>query len=165
MDVKKSLTVVLSCILLAACSNKSNNSGNFSKAEIDECKDLTVQGEKIVRWKSGRLSKVLFKNNNQKAIDKFLRNNKNSIDFVENNYKVFIPQQPTVNLSLLRRKEEVSKTWGVERIGADKLWLKVQQNKVINDVTVAVIDSGINISHPQLVNQLFTNNYSLETSY
>lgn len=44
--------------------------------------------------------------------------------------------------------------WYLEKIGADKAWEKINSSP---NIVIAVIDSGIQINHPDLINNIFVN--------
>lgn len=154
MDVKKVLIAICSIFFLTACGGDDNNSGNFTKADSD-CANQAIQNEKIVKWKSGKISRVLFKKDHPKALRKYLEKHKKDIDFVEDNYRVHIPEDTSSLVSSMMTGGYVGdEHWGVKNIRAENVW---NQNKRGENIIVAVIDSGIDDTHPELSTQLYTN--------
>ena len=76
--------------------------------------------------------------------------NKDKIKYIESDFKISKPLPGTI--SLLSWGGYAN--WGIDSIVAKKLW---DQNIFGEDVIVAIIDSGIDRQHPQLVNQLYVN--------
>jgi subtilisin len=73
----------------------------------------------------------------QKDVDK-LRNDPR-VEYVEEDYPVYA----------LATAIELSNSWGVTKIGADKVWTSTP-NSQGDGIKVAVIDTGINYNHPDL---------------
>jgi subtilisin len=73
----------------------------------------------------------------QKDVDK-LRNDPR-VEYVEEDYPVYA----------LATSIELSNSWGVTKIGADKVWTATPNNQG-DGIKVAVIDTGINYNHPDL---------------
>ncbi len=68
---------------------------------------------------------------------------------------IFYISKPAVAAGLLN-DPDYPKLWYFEQIKADKVWNKISAGK---QVVVAVIDSGIDIDHPDLKNQIWKNPY------
>lgn len=150
MDVK---FTSLFCLLfvLCSCGSRSNQGGELAKA-VDDCDGQALSSHKLIKWKDGRITKVLSSKLEKKSLDLFLKNNKNKIQFIENDFKISRPAPQT--FSLLRIFNNAPLNWGVDAISAPTLW---QKNILGENVKIAVIDSGIDPQHPQLANQLSVN--------
>ncbi len=147
MDVR----ALFLCLLLAlsACGSTSTSETPQTKAE-DDCDDAAISNQKIIRWKDGRLTKHKLSLNQHEKFERFVKNNKDKIKYIENDFKISKPLPGTI--SLLSWGGYAN--WGVDSIAAKTLW---DQNIFGKDVLVAIIDSGIDTQHPQLINQLYIN--------
>jgi subtilisin family serine protease len=147
MDVR---TVFLCLFLtLSACGSSTPSETPLTKAE-DVCGDAALSNQKIIRWKDGRLTKHKLSTQQHERFERFIKNNKDKIKYIENDFKISKPLPGTI--SLLGWGGYVN--WGVDSIAAKKLW---DQNIFGKDVLVAIIDSGVDTQHPQLINQLYVN--------
>lgn len=153
MDVVRLFFSCIFAVTLVACAKSSKEGEGQSKAAGAGCPDLALQKEKIVRFKNGRVSRIVLKQKGQ--LEDYVDKHKNEIDFVEDNYKVYIPKDQS--LELMGWGSPLN--WGTTSMQADKLWTK---NIYGQGVIVAVIDSGIDRTHPQLRNQLYINPKEVE---
>lgn len=64
------------------------------------------------------------------------------------------PEIPNPGIQATGADALLDKTWGITKVGADIAWKKTQQGK---DIIVAVTDSGVDYTHPDLVNNLWRN--------
>lgn len=58
-----------------------------------------------------------------------------------------------IQTAALPNDPDLSKAWQFERVGADETWNKVNNSQT---VVVAVIDTGLNIQHPDIANNVVT---------
>lgn len=149
MDVTSRLflAIVIST-LFSACGNKENNNDVLSKAGGGDCIDTAVKNENILRWKNGKISRLVFKN--EEARKAYLEKNESEIASVEDNYRIQMPKP--MGLNLLGYGGDLN--WGMKSINAEKLWNK---NILGSGVVVAIIDSGIDTHHAQLASRLYSN--------
>ena len=107
----------------------------------------------IVRWKSGKVTAERAANT-QEFFDEVLLKHESEIVQAEHDHRIYIPepQKPQFkdNPDLMVDSDV---NWGIRKIAADTVWLNAQGT----GVTVAVVDSGVDVSHSQLKNQLFVN--------
>jgi subtilisin family serine protease len=158
MDVIKSLLFVALCGLLTACPGSSSSSGTTNKASGNSsaCTSQAIANEKIVRWKNGKISRIVFKKTGEN-LDRFLEKHTGEIAMVEDNFRIQRPVTPeTFELKSLARP---AINWGVDMIRAKDLWDK---NVYGDGVVVAIVDSGIDRDHPQLKNQIYSNPKEIE---
>lgn len=149
MDVAQKYFALLSfCFFISACSDNPSDTSALSKTTGNECGNLAIKNENILRWKNGKITRAVFRN--QKAKSEYLMKYKNQISDIEDNFRISAPQPKTLNL--LGYSGELN--WGMKTIGAEFLWNK---NIFGNGVVVAIIDSGIDANHNQLQNQLHSN--------
>lgn len=149
MDVAKLLLILFSLITLTSCGSNSTSTETSNKP-LAVCDDLSVADQKLIRWKDGRVTKHVLSQVGKSRFEEFLKRNKNKISIVENNFKITKPAPASI--SLLSWGGYLN--WGIDAISAEKLWL---QNILGQKTIVAVIDSGIDTNHPQLINQLYVN--------
>ena len=149
MDVTKKLFfATVMAFVISACGEKKSNNDIFSKISGTDCINSAIKNENVVRWKNGKISRLVFRNKD--ARDIYLNKHKKAILSVEDNYRLSSPQP--AQLQLLAFPGDLN--WGMKTINAEPLWNK---NIFGQDVVVAIIDSGMDTLHPQLRNQLFTN--------
>ena len=74
------------------------------------------------------------------------------VEFVEPNFRVFLDAHPSSPDDTYWAQ---GKLWGMEKIGMHDAWDIYQGNNDINDIIVAVIDSGIDYGHPDLDQNLW----------
>lgn len=109
------------------------------------CAATAIENRFLIHKKDGTI--FLKSAENREAFIKKYLNNHNivEIDFVENDQRIKI--EPAFYESTSPG------SWGYEKIEADLVW---QKGIYGNGVTVAVIDSGLDTTHTQLANQLWT---------
>ncbi|MCB0393238.1 MAG: S8 family serine peptidase [Bdellovibrionales bacterium] len=153
MEVKKTwgsiLLALITVIQLAACSKKKD--GVTEVSENSACKARTIAGQYIVKYLDRRIEKVLAKNDAD-LFDRVLKGKTHLIEYVERNYSV----------PLSDAKVEANfvddETWGFDAVRAQSVW---DQNVFGQGVVVAVVDTGVDTTHPQLQTQLWKNQAEL----
>ncbi len=147
MDGIRNLLVLLLATILTACSSPPPAETVFPQAS-QSCESAKIEGQFIVRWKSGR--RTLERGQDRKHfIRTFVESNIDEIEHVEFNRRIQLqsPTRPPVGTLM-------ANNWGVERVQAADFWT----NNIRGDgVTIAVIDSGVDVTHPQLINQVAYN--------
>lgn len=149
MDVKKTLLLSF-FLLISACGSKSSPNEDTTNKAAEVCLDQALSHQRLIRWKNGKVTKHDLRKIHARRFQDFLKRHEKEIIFVENNFK--IPKPAPASISLLSWGGYLN--WGVDAISADTLW---QKNILGENITVAVIDSGIDTQHPQLINQIYTN--------
>jgi subtilisin family serine protease len=148
MDFRRLLLTLVSCASLSACGPQRLVGSSFRKAS-DECQNSAVPNKFIVRYWDGRTATV-HAPSEEEFINGFLSENLNEIAFAEHDYKIHLDTNPSVSAS----EDGNADNWGVARVAVDSLW---QQGIRGAGVPVAVIDSGMDITHVQLRKQVYTN--------
>ncbi len=141
-------TLVVRClfVLLATACAPSNNFDSLNSTLNTTCNGTAVQSKYIVHYKSGQWAYLSAKDRGE-FTEKYLRPQAESIDFVEYDQKIKI-QQAAVAPALTG--SEIN-NWGPSSINAPAAWQKGFRGQ---NVIVAVVDSGVDINHPQLINQI-----------
>lgn len=140
---------------LTACA-KNDAVEEAMPSDLASCAGQVIKDRYIVRYKSGRTE--TFQNaDREKFKEEFVRPNLEKIDYIEydqtfhvNDFVVAPPQKPDDESPKLNAIDN----WGLVRIDAATAW---QQGYYGQDTLVAVIDSGVDINHPQLRNRIAFN--------
>lgn len=151
MDVLKSLVFVCLMLLLVQCDNNRDEGGSqFIKSGSPQCDDLKVSGEYLVRWKNGNVTVEKYPDDKSFVKD-FVKKHSDEIISSEPHYKIYL--QPSAKISQRNWGGEVN--WGVKKIEATSVWANTK--KSTDKVIVAVIDSGMDVNHPELQASLAIN--------
>ncbi len=149
----KIVRLILISALVAGCENPEPNSLKFSnKTDDPACRDSAIENEYVIMYKSGQL-KVVVAHSKQELIDKHITPEFDDIEVVDQNIQLSAPTVASIFTSA-----SASETWGQEDISAQNAW---DQGYMGQDITVAVIDSGVNVNHPSLKNQIALNSGEL----
>lgn len=79
-----------------------------------------------------------------------------AIEFIEDDYTGYILGEPVLSFDIMKEEQEIP--WGVKRIGAPEVWKEATGQ----GVKVAVIDTGVDINHPDLKANLAEAGWVLE---
>jgi subtilisin family serine protease len=133
---------------LTACGNTRTANSVFQEAS-DECAYAAAPHRFVVKFVDGQ-SQVIEAPSKQAFIDGYLTENLSRVDYAEHDFRIqseaIAPQAQSASVSL--------DNWGIIKINAQILW---QQNIRGGGARVAVIDSGMDLSHPQLRKRVYTN--------
>lgn len=154
MDFRARLTAIfIFSALTAACGEQRTATGSFEKAS-DECIGEAIPKQFMVRYKDGRIEKVNAPSK-EEFISGFLTDNLDQIEYAEHDYfvRAGVPVKPGEIKQKLAQSMWAD-NWGAERVGAHQLW---QQNLRGAGITVAVIDTGMDLNHPQLKKRVAAN--------
>jgi subtilisin family serine protease len=149
--VKKDLRFIvlhLFLVTLTACGNQRSSSGTFEKA-ADECLANVIPKSFVVKYLDGRSERVAA-DSKEEFISGFLKENLEQIEFAEHDFKV----KTADVISPFAVQTGFADNWGVSRVNAQALW---QQDVRGTGVIVAVVDTGMQMDHPQLRKQVATN--------
>jgi subtilisin family serine protease len=146
MDVLRIFFIIF---FLSGCGSRSNSSESIEKAQ-DICANAAIPNQKVIRWKNGKTTKHDLRKISKERFESFIKNNQRKIEYVEDNFRLSKPDSRA--FSLFGWGGYLN--WGTDSISAPTLWKK---NLFGQDVTIAIIDSGIDTRHPQLKNQLYVN--------
>lgn len=160
MDAFRGRIVIASALLSTAlgftgCGSVTTGSAS-SKVEktTDQCAPTAVVNKYVVRWKSGAVTTETAETREQ-LIKEVIEPNNSQIEYAENDQIIRLrnPAKPSE-----MQAEAIGfpppGNWGNDRVGAADVWAKGIQGE---GVIVAVVDSGVDLSHPQLKNQIARN--------
>lgn len=133
---------------ITACSDKKTDPVVSNKASGGDCFDLAVKNENVIRWKSGKISRLVFRSSDARST--YLNKNKSQIASVEDNFR--IPKPKPMGFQLFGYQGNIN--WGMKSIKAEALWA---DNILGQNIVVAIIDSGLDTQHPQLEHRLYSN--------
>lgn len=143
MPIKKWIQFMGCVIILAGCHSKVAD--KYKESENHECLKQKINNQFIVHWKYKKVQLL-----DIIQLKQFMVENESQIQFVEPNYKLYI-NEDTRNLqqdsySLVENilaESSIESQWSLGYLG---------QNQI-----VAVIDSGVNLKHPNLINHFYQN--------
>jgi len=155
MDVLKRLKLLLFFFLpsLIQCSPSAkmeNGNQQFSPKPPVGCGGQAHTHRYMVRNKDGSIS-VLNQMSEGEVWAKLQSEDGSQWEYIEPDYKILLPQASAVSTQDLSSGAD---NWGVIRIQADVAW---KQQITGQGVTVAVVDTGVDVAHPQLINQIAYN--------
>lgn len=136
---------------LSACGKQREAESTFEKAS-NECLDSAAPGQFMARHFDGSVE-VVRANSKEEFINNYVRPNLDSIEYTEHDFVVKV-SQPVEQESLRVSANDDPPNWGVMQINADVLW---QQGVRGEGVTVAIIDTGVDINHVQLRDRIAVN--------
>lgn len=145
---------LLCFLFLFACSQKSVENtfqDNKNSPSGASCGGAAIENRFLVSWEDGRFT-VEKAENKEVFIEKFLKPNLQAVRRAEFDRTLQVPDVIFANNSL--RANATSEDWGQTLIEADALW---NQNYFGQGVRVAVVDTGVDYSHPQIKPRLDRN--------
>lgn len=154
MDVsitRNSYLIGFTLLLLTACGSKKSNSGVFRENLSNECQAVKVSNQFVVKWKSGAVT-IEAGTDREQFMEDFVEPQLDQIESVEFNHRMELsPQQdplqpaPTTSQALY---------WGPLSVKASAAWKKEIRGQ---GVQIAVIDTGVDLTHEKLVHQIAWN--------
>ena len=153
MDVSALLrwgTIVLIALTLSGCGESEVEPQEKLQTPSATCSSLAIQNKFIVHWKDGSMS-VEQSEDSDAFVKGFMTENNEDISWAEHDY-IVKQYRPVTSPIASTVNAEVG--WGQARVQVQDVW---NQGIRGQNVIVAVIDSGVDINHPQLVNQIYKN--------
>jgi len=147
-QLKKVLCFTILSFFLSACDNNQNETEVFQEPD-PQCHGSTIPGHFIVKWKSG---KITFETSASRYefLENFVKPFKEQIEYAEFDQLLSAPTILPLNI----QTKDIPDNIGPERIEASYAW---QQNIYGSGITVAVVDTGLDIHHESLKNQIAYN--------
>lgn len=139
--------VLLSLLLLLTACAEDAPEGVSSVSENAECVSQKIDGQYIVKFRDGRIEKV-FADNDQDLFENKLKNVRDQLVRVERNYAI-----PLSDFKIETTALE-SDNWGFDAINAQTV---IGQGYDGAGVVVAVVDTGVDVEHPQLIHNIWIN--------
>jgi subtilisin family serine protease len=154
MEVTKNIILSLSVLaLLTSCNDTSSPPQNQVAASTKpSCASAEIKNRFIVKWKNGGVTTELAQDResfNRGFISAF----SNEIEFAEHDHIIRIDARVSAQQNV-NTESTVAADWGQQMVQAPAVW---SQGINGNGTLVAVIDSGADYNHPQLVNQIAIN--------
>ena len=109
-----------------------------------------VANSYVALWEDGRITKEKA-NSREELAERFVKPHLQKLKLVEPNYRMKLDQDFEQQAGNTTTQAD---NWGPSRVQADAFW---QKNYYGNDVIVAVIDTGVDRTHPQLANRMYVN--------
>lgn len=153
MDVRSSFIFTLTfplALTLSACDQPRREEVVFPKA-TEECQSSALKNQYLVRWADGHISQERGASR-EIFMESFLRPQLQKIDRVEHDQ--YIQLEPTNESDGEDNDSPVPDNWAIDKIGVAQAWAQGIRGQ---GIVVAVIDSGVDIHHPQLKDQIFHN--------
>jgi subtilisin family serine protease len=127
---------------------QSSDEPVFQKADGYACTENVIPEEYLVRMKDDSL-KIVHAKDDEAFLENYFEPNKENLKSAEPHYRV------SVSTQFFGGAQNTTKdNWGVQAIHADRYWA---QNIYGSSVIVAVVDTGVDISHTQLQSQIAYN--------
>lgn len=143
--------IVLTAFVLTACGQPVTTSTELQKSSDPQCTGAAIDTRFIVKGRDGTI-KVVQAENEDAFVNGYMKKHKGEIQIAEHDYRVTTPKP--VQIQSADNSTPTADNWGDIKIEVDKLWA---QNVRGAQIVVAVVDTGMDINHPQLQNQVFYN--------
>lgn len=154
------IAVALTALALGGCANDAKTSSASITEVKPQCTSTAVPNSYIVHWKDGTVS--IARGYTRKDFEKeIFEPNKENIEIAEQDQSVRVSPMSAASAAEHVRPYDTVDTmtaaddqWGQTMIAAPDAWASGVKGA---GVVVAVVDSGVDITHPQLKSQLATN--------
>lgn len=145
------LSIFLSIFVVTACGiSNPDNEQKFISPASSVCKKAAIEDQFLVRWMDGSRTRE-YAPSEEDFIKNFLEKHKEEIRYAEHDYVITLDPVTETDAQTLAVDPE---DWGQNDIEAPWAWQNGMDGK---DVLIAVVDSGADVSHPQLAAQLYKN--------
>lgn len=148
----KLFVIIVITSFLYACSNSqqsSSPSGQFTSVNKASCNNAAIANRFIVKWKNGQVT-TESEVDRETFISGFVTVNTNQIEYVEHDISIHLDESKIQTQSI----PTVDPSWGQNITQAPNVW---SQGYNGNGIIVAVVDSGMDYTHPQLKDQIAVN--------
>lgn len=146
-----SLILLTTCVLVATgCASEKSSEDVFPQAS-EACENQAVKNRYIVQWESGEITYVEAESR-EKLKQEFVEPNLQALKRVENDFR--IERTDTRVYDTVTPQFNEIDNWGVQVTEAPAAWAQGIRGQ---GMVVAVIDSGVDRTHPQLANAIYVN--------
>jgi subtilisin family serine protease len=152
MDVRVLKAAIIFSFSLTGCSPNKTAETVFPKVSED-CSSQAIADRHIVRWVTGEVTLLEAKGTREEIIKNFVEPNLERLDRVEPDFNVQLPETRSAS-NLPISTFATADNWGVVRVNAGGAWAAGAKG---GGITVAVVDSGMDLTHSQLQNQIAYN--------
>ena len=145
---------LVALMLVTACNQQSLQKTEAFHKTTASCVSTAVAKQYVVRWKDG--TTTIHKNTTEEELlNDVVLPNESEIDIAEQDQKIRIglPVKSRLQTEAVSTVEDTT-DWGQDRVEASSAWTSGQ---IGTGVVVAVIDSGVQRTHPQLKNAIYVN--------
>lgn len=156
------IVIAAAALFLSGCIDSPTSQTNTFPETKAECAATAVPNSFVVHWKDGTVSVERGYTRNEFEKEVFEKY-KDEISFAEQDQSIRLSPMSLApdrvsnsDVGAMAAAEDTSgqDTWGQSITGAQSAWNAGVRGA---GVTVAVIDSGVDITHPQLRNQIYVN--------
>lgn len=151
MDVISKRVICFSLLIfITACSKEKTKEDVFPQEKLENCSATAVENKFIVQWEDGRVTTESGLNR-EDFLNGFVEDNLDKIKYVEQDKMIYLNELQNIATNNLTDQET---NWGQYQIHADAAW---SAGVFGQNVKVAVIDSGVDVEHPQLQSRIAYN--------
>lgn len=145
------LALLVFVFLTAGCSKQKQEESKVFPGVTANCEETAVKTRYLVKKKDGSIVKVSAKSR-EEMLEKYVRPKLEELEYVENDQIIYADDY------FLQGSGDITpnamETWGTERILASTAW---NQGITGQGVIVAIVDSGVDITHPSLASKIYVN--------
>lgn len=150
MDFQKLLGLSFCLTFFAGCGEQQTTTATVVEAKAS-CVGNVIPQQYIVKHRDGSYSRVKAKS--EEILFKALNKSQaEPVEYVEHDF--YVKAMLPVSAQSSEEPQILADNWGAVTVQADALWAQEIRG---DGIPVAVIDSGMDINHPQLRDQLFLN--------
>jgi subtilisin family serine protease len=143
------LTLLVFVLIASGCSKALLHEKQVFPEGSADCAESAVKTRYLVKKKDGSIERVRA-TSREEMLEKYVRPKIDELEYVEAE-KIIYATDSQGDGQITPSSTE---TWGAERVQVQEAW---NQNIKGQGVIVAVVDSGVEISHPALQSQIYTN--------
>ena len=146
-DFRRLALAILALPFLSACGSPRTSTSTFEKPSAS-CADAAMAKQFLVKRFDGGVE-VVRANSAEEFVNGYLSTNLKDIAYAEHDFRVKVA---TGDFQALAAETGYADNWGPARIEASTLWSQEVRGE---GVLVAVIDTGVDLTHPQLAAQIY----------
>ena len=147
------LALLISALAFSGCDRTIGSNPDHDKFSDPKCDSSAIRIQFLVQWKSGDVT-VERAADIQTFFKEVLVKREKEIVSAEYDRRIYLPEPQGPQFSGNDVGSTIAEVnWGLHKIEVESIW----PQSVGVGVTVAVVDSGVDIYHQQLKNQLYVN--------